>query len=186
MTCQFNIWLTNSKNGFELFKTHFVDLNLGIEATCYRGNGGPRIVNGSYIGSFKWTKGVQGMLILFLKASLNSENENNGFLASIHGGPGSVASSLDYALDNRATWLNEIFGGGVNNYKPVNKLFNRFNPRRKWNGPITVQLTNRLLNSQDINIFLCGQTIIEEHHLQTLISSFDSQHPIGTPLPLAS
>jgi len=186
MTCQFDIWLNGSKNGIELFKTHFVDRSIGIEATCYRGSDGPGFVNGSYMGSFKWTKGVQGMLILFLNASLNTEPSTSGCLASIHGGPGSVAASLDYALDNKAIWLNEIFGACMNDYKPINKLFNRFNPRRRWNGEVTVQLTNRLFHSQDINIFLCGQRIVEKTHLQRLISSFDCHYPVGSGLRLAS
>lgn len=90
----------------QLERTHFF-LSAKKEFITVRGK-----TSGAYMcaGSFQWTPAVKAVCVLFLQVLARSLSELTYTEALISGMRGSLASSLDYAIDKEPQWLCDMFG----------------------------------------------------------------------------
>lgn len=91
----------------ELERTIFTGHPSNTQIMSVRGKSG-----GAYgsVGSFQWTPGVKALGIILLKALIQDQKKKNIHMPLLEGERGSLASSLDYALDKQPEWMYSMFG----------------------------------------------------------------------------
>lgn len=151
----------------ELHETVFVQPILGQERRSVRGKRA-----GAYEGysTFQWTKAVQGLSVLFLRARmrLSGENSCSFSVPQLIGDNLSLAASLDYALDKQTTWLLDMFGWDRNGLALARRAIYRTNPGRKRKGPVALSLNPNFLPPEDVEIYFNQQPITKSSVLQEL------------------
>lgn len=109
-------------------------------------------------GSFQWTSAVQALTILFLRAcyhgKLVSEAPEIVVSADLQGERGSVAASLEYAIDKQPHWLQEMFGADSKGNTLLRRLLHRDNPGGKRPGPIAISVNRSALPAESIQVFV--------------------------------
>ena len=138
----------------ELVETRLVHPLVRTTFRCVRGKG-----VGAYgdCSTFQWTKGVQALCLLILRA------KTQGALSEPHlsGGATSLAASLDYAIDKQPSWLNDMLGWDSEGQPLAKRIIRRSNPGRKRNGPVALSLNPNFVQSASINIFFEGSLVID-------------------------
>ena len=133
----------------ELVSTSFSHSLLTTTQICVRGKSAGAFDG---CGSFQWTKAVKAISAIFLLAHKAQFIGASRHKMSIAGQRGSLAASLDYALDKQPLWLVDMFGIDSRGMAIVKRLLRRSNPGRKRAGPATLALNEGFLNSSCIEI----------------------------------
>lgn len=138
----------------ELFETHFEHPLVGTERRLIRGKR-----SGAYRGysTFQWTRAVQALSVLMVEARRCGAVGRG--VPRLMGGKGSLASSLDYAIDKQTTWLHDMFGWDESGRGYSRRLFSRTNPGQRNMGPVAVGLNQFCLEFGDIEIMLNGALV---------------------------
>jgi len=145
---------------FDLWGTCFSHPLLSTVCHAVRGK-----THGAYrgCGSFEWSRGVRAMALLMVNAlQLKGHTE-----ADLVGGTGSLAASLDYALDKQPAWMSEIFGVDSSGNSLLRRIVLRSNPGRKRRGPVALSVNIGFLPLSAIRIRV-GETPIDD------VSTLDS------------
>ena len=151
----------------ELCEATFAHPLLGdTERHCARGKSA-----GAYCGycSFQWTKAVQGLCVLFLRAKIKKLMGQGAFnFPELVGEAQSLAASLDYALDKQTTWLLDMFGWDRNGTSLARRAILRTNPGRKRKGPVALSLNGNFLGSQDVEVYIGTKQVEDIGTLEAL------------------
>lgn len=105
---ELSLWFAKSESGIsELERTLFTGNPVQSEIIAVRGK-----TAGAYrnAGTFQWTPGVKALTVVFLTAISRSTLDRKTFSPLLAGERGSLASSLDYALNKQPEWLFDMFG----------------------------------------------------------------------------
>jgi hypothetical protein len=147
------LWFARSEvNGLcELERTLFKGNPFDKEAFAVRGK-----TAGAYdnAGTFQWTPGVKALCVVLLNAVLRKVQQNKSYLPLLQGGRGSLASSLDYALNKQPEWLFDIFGADQQGNCYLRHLLLRSNSGRRRSGPVRISLNEQLLSPQSIRVYI--------------------------------
>lgn len=117
--------------------------------------------------TFQWTAAVQGLCALLLKKAVcvNPREE-----VTLSGGQGSVAASLDYALDKQPAWLADMFGLAADGNTVARKILRRTNPGRKSKGPVVIGINKAFLATLSVSVFLDEAQLINQVAITELLS----------------
>lgn len=149
----FKLWM-DSEKGMSLSRTEFQSNYDSILIATVRGRVAPSFMK---LGTFSWSPAVRAMTLLVLKFAAKDGDQlprNFADCASISGMTGSLAASLDYALDKAPSWLVDMFGSDSRGVPIARRLFCRLNPGRKRSGPVVVCVNANLIRPKDVCIFL--------------------------------
>ena len=124
--------------------------------------------------TFQWTAAVQGLSILLLKKAVSGELSEE---ITLSGGQGSVAASLDYALDKQPAWLVDMFGVAADGSTEARKLFRRTNPGRKSKGPVVIGFNKSLVSSVTVTVFLNDSQLTDHATITELLELL--KHKVG-------
>lgn len=117
--------------------------------------------------TFQWTAAVQGLCALLLKKAVSADPKAE---ATLSGGQGSVAASLDYALDKQPAWLADMFGLASDGNIIARKIFRRTNPGRKSKGPVVIGINKALLGTLSVAVFLDDVQVGTQEGVSELLS----------------
>ncbi len=131
----------------ELIETMFTHPSIGEERRCIRGKR-----SGAYRGcsTFQWTKAVQALALLMVEAAIRKFEPSHAPL--LVGRTGSLASSLDYAIDKQTSWLYEMFGWDSKGVGLSRKLLLRSNPGQRMQAPVAISMNLNYLEPANITI----------------------------------
>jgi putative hydrolase of the HAD superfamily len=129
--------------------------------------------------TFQWTAAVQGLCILLLMRAVGGNSQEE---VTLSGGQGSVAASLDYALDKQPAWLADMFGITADGTTTARKLLRRTNPGRKSKGPVVIGFNKSFLASLEINVFWNDVQLKTPSMIAELLSLLRNKIGIG-PFP---
>ncbi len=140
-----------------------------LERTLFKGPGVDEVMAvrgktaGAYkgAGTFQWTPGVKALAVVFLIASARQRKGTKTFLPLLEGERGSLASSLDYALNKQPEWLFDMFGSDEKSNSYLRQLLLRSNTGRRRSGPVSISLHEQLLSPQSIKVYV-GDVLIQE------------------------
>jgi hypothetical protein len=158
----------------ELHETLFFHPLIGEEKRCIRGR-----ESGAYLGysTFQWTKAVQALCLLFVKARIRAQTE----MASPYrhapimiGGESSLALSLDYAIEKQTCWLMDMFGCDACGGMLAKRIIARSNPRKRRSGPVAISLNFRVLPLSAIQIFHNFRELKGLNHLRQIESAIEA------------
>ncbi len=145
------LWFQKSWAGScELERTMFTGHPSTIKIMSVRGKNSGAYKNA---GSFQWTPGVKALAIIFLKALPQNLQENTICMPLLEGERGSLAASLDYALDKQPAWMYSMFGTDSNGNAYLRKLILRSNSGIRRGGSVALSLNDRLLSPQSIEVY---------------------------------
>ena len=147
-----NLWFTRTESGaYELERTVFARGENNIPISAVRGK-----TSGAYqnVGNFQWTPGVRAVISIFLTALLRQLKNQKDVLPMLEGGRNSLASSLDYALNEQPQWLFDIFGADENANAYLRQVLLRSNAGRKIGSLVRFTLNEKLVPPQSIKIFV--------------------------------
>ncbi len=154
----------------ELIKTEFNHPNLSSRLTSNRGKG----VSGDKEGSFQWTAAVQALSVLMVRAAVSQAvDSSDEILPRLVGEKGSLAASLDYALDKQPNWLVEMFGVDANGVSLLRRFLDRVNSGCKYAGPVTISLRNTLIQDRPIRIYLNDEPVSHRRDLIFLLRELE-------------
>jgi len=156
-----------------LEQADFVSLR-GSEHHAVRGKT-PGVYRG--YGTFLWTNGVRALCVLFLRAKLQDSPEIAGPLLS--GSRGSLAASLDYALDKQPLWLLDMFGLEDSGRAFASRLFLRNNRGMKRGGNVVISLNSNFIKPSHIIIAVDGVEVRESERWQRLQRNLEGADPTG-------
>jgi hypothetical protein len=149
----------------QLEKTVF-RLRAEIEFIAVRGK-----TSGAYkcSGSFQWTPAVRAVSVFFVQALARSFEEVDSTEPTISGRRGSLASSLDYAIDKEPQWLCDMFGLDEAGKTNLRRLIFRSNPGGKRPGPVSLGLNESALPTQNITVLLNSIPVRDKVFLDRII-----------------
>jgi GTP cyclohydrolase II/FMN phosphatase YigB (HAD superfamily) len=130
--------------------------------------------------TFQWTAAVQGLCILLLKKAVCSDPDQE---ITILGGQGSVAASLDYALDKQPAWLADMFGLTVDGNTEARKILRRTNPGRRSKGPVVIGINKTFLPTTAVTVFLDGAQLSNLPSITELLSVLKRKIGLEEPTP---
>lgn len=133
----------------ELISTTFSHSLLPTTIQCVRGKSAGAFDG---CGSFQWTKAVKALSTILLLSVERQLTETSKSSAAIAGHRGSLAASLDYALDKQPLWLIDMFGIDSRGTAIVKRLLRRSNPGRKRAGPATLALNEVFFSPHCIEV----------------------------------
>jgi hypothetical protein len=150
----------------ELVESHFTGNVLRSPSVVVRGK-----TSGAFrgAGTFQWTAGVRAFCILCVKSVLQRADHTASDGACISGFKGSLAASLDYAISKKPIWFAELCGLESNGQPFARRLMVRTNPERKRPGPVTVALSEKVLDASKIRISWNGRIVDTAQSLQQLL-----------------
>ncbi len=166
---------------FQLIETSFNHDLLGKPLHSIRGK-----VAGAYpdAGTFQWTKAVQALTLLIIRAKL----ENSQTLAGVKeetlerartpelvGYRGSFAASLDAAMSKAPCWLVEMFGSDSRGICLVERLLTRTNSGLRRPGPLAISLNRKFLSIQEIQIEDFSGKALSRGNLENISFQFPEQ-----------
>jgi GTP cyclohydrolase II len=85
---------------------------------------------------------------------LQSEAPDIVVSADLQGERGSVAASLEYAIDKQPHWLQEMFGSDSKGNTLLRRLLHRDNPGGKRPGQIAISVNRSALSPESIQVFV--------------------------------
>lgn len=169
-----------SENGLQLCETRFSHPLAGDEKCCVRGK-----LSGAYdgYGTFQWTKAVQGLTLLLVRAKIHDAFQNTTPIMGPHliGHRLSPAASLDYALDKQTTWLVDMFGCDKYGMCLARRMIKRTNSGRKRAGPVSLSLNTKFLETNDIVVMLDREPIADLQRLLELHRGIPGAEPLNLP-----
>jgi FMN phosphatase YigB (HAD superfamily)/GTP cyclohydrolase II len=127
--------------------------------------------------TFQWTSAVQGLAIVLLKACTSPEKPDpNSKHSILAGNQGSIAASLDYAIDKQPAWLLDMFGILPNGQTILRRLIRRSNSGRKMSGPVLLSVNKDFLAPTNIQIFVDDQLIADETARLSLLNRMQEKY----------
>lgn len=146
----------------ELVESVFSHPRLSSVHRCVRGR-----TQGAFFGhgTFEWTRAVKALSLLVVKAKLSGIESCPPQIA---GYAGSLAASLDYALDKQPNWMIEMFGCDVRGTSLLRSVIARSNTGRKRSGPVTLAIKPGLLSGDCIGITVGQKSLASPEELLTL------------------
>lgn len=161
-----------------LLETFFTHSLLPTQRRCIRGK-----IPGAYIGygTFQWTKAVQALAILFVRAVCTDLAQQSQQDASIFrtpllsGGLSSFAASLEFAIQKEPAWLLDMFGVDSSGRSLTRRLFLRSNSGARRPGPISVSLNTAFFPAEAIQIMLDGSPVTDPAELSALLKNLEGQ-----------
>lgn len=160
-------------------RDHGIELN-ETSFTLYAGSKPQHAIrgrtSGAYTGygTFQWSQAVRALSALFLKyaaAGLRGDS-SEGKLAGAHG---SLAASLDYAIDKGPLWLADMFGVDSQGRLLARRAFLRTNPGRKRTGPVVIAVNGNFVAAQSIQIILEGTLVKDPNKIELLAREMDGE-----------
>ena len=138
-------------------------------------------------GSFQWTPGVKALAIILLKALSQDLNENTIYMPLLEGERGSLASSLDYALDKQPEWMYSMFGADNKGNAYLRKLILRSNSGIRRGGLVALSLNEQLLSPQSIEVYFKNMLLKNGQESERLLQNIiDKEQHTGKGLALLS
>lgn len=169
-----------SENGLQLCETRFSHPVVGEDKCCVRGK-----LSGAYdgFGTFQWTKAVQGLAILLVRAKIHKVFQSSNPIMGPHliGYRLSPAASLDYALDKQTTWLVDMFGCDKYGMCLARRMIKRTNSGRKRAGPVSLSLNTKFLEPDEVLVRLDKEPVVELEGLLMLHSGIPGAEPLTLP-----
>ena len=126
-------------------------------------------------GSFQWTPAVKAVSVLFLHALANSFDNSDTAMPMICGKRGSLASSLDYAIDKEPQWLCDMFGLDESGKTNLRRLIFRSNPGGKRPGAVSITLNEAALPAENIQVLVDSIPIHDREFLTSLITKLSDE-----------
>jgi hypothetical protein len=157
----------------QLEKTIFT-FSSNIEFTAVRGK-----TSGAYrsTGSFQWTPAVKAVCVLFLQSLVCGSVEPRTTGPLMSGRRGSLASSLDYAIDKEPQWLCDMFGLDQSGKTNLRRLVSRTNPGGKRPGPVSLSLNESILPTDNIVVLLDSMPIHDPFIIDRIIAFLSNEPP---------
>lgn len=157
----------HSNGQIQLERTAF-KLNSGAEYVAVRGK-----TPGAYncTGSFQWTPAVKAVCVLFLQAIVRDFAGEDKTSPTISGKRGSLASSLDYAIDKEPQWLCDMFGLDDSGKSTLRRLIFRSNPGGKRPSPVSVSLNESALPPENIRVLVDSMPVHDHAFLTNIIAT---------------
>lgn len=186
-----HLFLDESPN-IELQRIAFWHPLLDRERRCIRGRT-PGAYGEGY-GCFPWSAAVKGLTALLLRANahLILESEPNTLMPQLQGGKGSLARSLDYALNKSPAWLSDMFGVDSVGKALILRLLLRSNSEARRPGDVALSVRLSSLTRESISVYVSADRIDDPLQLLALAdridvpaNSFSDSHeqPIRENLP---
>lgn len=148
-----------------LVETVFSDPLLAGELSCLRGSG----MNLSAKGSFRWSPAVQALSLLFVEHAA----AETGKAASISGGAGTPAASLDYAISKQPNWMLDMFGVSSDGITLLRRVVCRENSERRRPGPVVITVKESKIRNDNVVVFLNGEQIEEKGELTDIRNALE-------------
>lgn len=126
-------------------------------------------------GSFQWTPAVKAVCVFFVQALARSFDEFDSTEPTMSGRRGSLASSLDYAIDKEPHWLCDMFGLDDAGKTNLRRLIFRSNPGGKRPGPVSLSLNESALPTTNITIKVNSQLVQDETSLRALVAAINDR-----------
>ena len=127
--------------------------------------------------TFQWTNAVQAVAILFLRMAIVQTDKaidiRSPRSASLEGVKGSIAASLDYALDKQPAWLTDMFGFGHGGRAYFKNLITRSNPGLRREGNIRIGLKTEEFETNNIEIFWNSNKPVENKKIILLLRNLE-------------
>ncbi len=161
-----SLWFAKSETeSYELEKTLFTGNPIVAEIIAVRGK-----TAGAYkgAGTFQWTPGVKALAVVFLVALVRKLKGTKTLLPLIEGERGSLASSLDYALNKQPEWLFDMFGADEKSNSYLRQLLLRSNSGRRRSGPVSISLNEQVLPPESIKVYVGDVLIQDAYTLQRM------------------
>ena len=159
---ELSLWFAKTdKEAYELEKTQFIGNPANDQIIAVRGK-----TAGAYkgAGTFQWTPGVKALAVVFLTALARHLKGTKTMLPLLEGERGSLASSLDYALNKQPEWVFDMFGSDEKSNAYLRQLLLRSNTGRRRSGPVSISLNEEFLLPQSIKIYL-GETVVKDTYV---------------------
>lgn len=158
-----------------------------LEKTSFRSSSGEQFIavrgktGGAYgcTGSFQWTPAVKAVCVFFLQALRCSRTMEPRYVPMISGRRGSLASSLDYAINKEPQWLCDMFGLDAAGKTNLRRLIFRSNTNIKRPGPVSLSLNRSALPPENVMVFLDSVLVETGEVVDTILSAL-----LQTPLEL--
>lgn len=162
----------------ELVQTEFQFSADSPERTAIRGK-----TSGAHMlaQSFQWSAAVQALAVLILEYVSASSDQS---VPVISGGRGSLAMSLDYAIQKQTNSLCEIFGTDSTGGPVISRLLLRTNSCRKRPGPVSIGVNHHALPRANIQVLFRNRIVSDAVQLQQMANAIRSKAVL--PLPRSS
>lgn len=165
----------NANGCLELDKVVFQYEGLDDELVSVRGKTAGVFGN---FGTFQWTPGVRALCVLFLRACARLQNCVD-LAPLISGDRGSIAASLDYALDKEPQWICEMFGLDHRGKSILRRLILRTNSGRKRSGPVCLGLNTSALDVKNIRVLVDDSLVSDRAALERFATTLLGEHEEG-------
>lgn len=173
----------HSEGKIQLSRTVF-RLSSGRQFVAVRGK-----TSGAYkcAGSFQWTPAVKAVCIFFIRALACYLGHKPNTEALLSGSRGSLASSLDYAIDKEPQWLCDMFGQDDAGKSNLRSLVFRSNPGAKRLGPVSIIINESVLAPGNIKVFVDAVRIHDCAFLDSIVAALsDELQTNSAQLPVLS
>jgi len=168
------LWFQKSRAGVcELERTLFIGHPSKMEIMSVRGKTAGAYKNA---GSFQWTPGVKALTLVLIKALIRELKQTTTFMPLLEGDRGSLAASLDYALDKQPDWLLHMFGSDNDGNAYLRQLLLRSNSGMKRSGSVGISLNEQLFSPQSIKIYFRDVAVKHVEELDRLAQSIIDTH----------
>jgi len=111
--------------------------------------------------TFQWTVAVKALSVLVLRHAAKTG-------AVLEGKRGSLAASLDQSLEKQTVWLCEFFGTDSRGEPVARRLIKRSNPGGRLPGPVALAISESILPSSDITVYLDDVKVSQSEELVDL------------------
>ncbi len=120
-------------------------------------------------GCFQWTPAVKAMCVLFIQALARSFEDVYIPEPTLSGRRGSLAASIDYAIDKGLLWLCDMFGLDMSGRTNLRWLILRTNSGNKRPGPVCLSLNESILSPEHIKVVVNAMPIHRKNFLEGII-----------------
>jgi len=128
-------------------------------------------------GAFQWTPAVKAVCVLFLQALSGSIGTTDSTAPMISGRRGSLATSLDYAIDKEPQWLCDMFGLDESGKTNLRRLIFRSNPGGKRPGLVSISLNELALPTENIKVLVNSVPLTDQGFLERMIAQLSNEQP---------
>lgn len=122
-------------------------------------------------GSFQWTPAVKAVCVLFLQALSSSFDTADRTEPMISGRRGSLATSLDYAIDKEPQWLCDMFGLDESGKTNLRRLIFRSNPGGKRPGPVSLSVNESAFPPDNIEVLVDSIPVDNQDFLASIVET---------------
>lgn len=166
------LWF-NYRKSLELTKTTFSCRLNQKNIVGVRGKSSGAFKNAS---SFQWTPAIQGLMVLFLKASYYYQSGEKEKLEDpiLIGDVGSLASSLDAAQLKKVFWMCDLFGIHADGSLILRRILRITNSGRKYPGGVMIGFNNIFLHPRNIFIFVNDNIVSNPNELMRYVELLEN------------